>query len=505
MEIITTITTITQTDKKTGQQTTTTQTTQTTQTVTVSSDDVYAAEVGLTLEEYYAWVAAYHGIFTSISDIEVVGPGADANDTSPHIYTLSDLYTPEDFVGNVAGWVPMFQNTYTPDVNSAYLHLPDDELTCNLYTLQYKWNAGNQGVGTVVWDEQFTPDSGGEVQHHVMSWTGSGESQVFTIDPANYPTVDNGQTVYEQNGTYHVIVLPVEVTDVSYLQIIRSTAWIKGHSSGNEVKPEMPKLEVRILGAPAAWQVEWKLENRYPRRGGRDDLNLPNVGEEAGVFVAGDQPWKIWEEVENTSGPKFFGGDVRLKYKIHSGTPDATTGEVSFKIRGENPNDARCKARIIANQGAVWYAWAIAKHESQDSAGIYNQFANGLANGGAGAHGAEGEPFYSPKEGDGWGLFQRDSASGHPVTTEETWNWDSNMKGFLHDEYPEHLAIANNYVNGVRNSHPTTFEEPQFTIKGRVISGRDVLALTWYNGPQGRSNASMLNLTAVNLQGRDGR
>ncbi|MEI8108791.1 MAG: hypothetical protein WCI46_13340 [Verrucomicrobiota bacterium] len=295
-------------------------------------------------------------------------------------------------------------------------------------------------------------------------------------------------------GAYidNVILLPLEVKDVSNGQVISDTARIKGHTSGTDPKPEMPKLEARFVGAPAGWQVEWKLENRYPRRAGRDDLNIPNVGEESGIFVAGDQPWKIWEEINNSSGLKFFGGDVKLKYTIYFGASLAVTGEVSFKIRGENPDAARCKAHIVANQGSVWYAWAIAKHESRDSTGIYNEFANGLANGGAGAHGAKGEPFYSPQEGDGWGLFQRDSASGHFVTTEETWSWDGNMKGFLQDEYPEHLGIANTYVNGVRSSHPTTFEEPQFTIKGRSILGRDVLALTWYNGPQGRSNASML-------------
>lgn len=222
MQIITTITTITQTDKKTGERTQT-QTTQVTEVMTVSSDDLIAAELGLTLEEYYAWVAAYHGASTIISEVEKLDPGKDANDTSPHIYTLSDLYTPEVFVKDLVGtsddpgWVPAFkdtQNSYTPDVNSAYLHLPEDELTCSLYKLKYKWNAGDQEVGTVVWDEQFTPDDGSDVQHHVKSWTGSGESPVFTIDPANYQTDDTSTTAPQSaaipSGTYQVIPVKVE-------------------------------------------------------------------------------------------------------------------------------------------------------------------------------------------------------------------------------------------------------------------------------------------------------
>lgn len=475
-ETITTTTTITRADKKTGLLTQSTPTTETI-TLTVPIDDstleyYLGAEELSALRNYWAYL-----IPNIISDVEMVGPGTDPNDKSAHIYTLSDLYTFEDFVSDVVGWVPGFQYMYTADVNWAYIHLPEDELTFSLYNLHYKWNAGNQGVGTVVWDEQFTPENGDDVQHHVMSWTGSGESPDFTIYPAN---------VYNQNGTYHIVVLPVEVTDTAY--IVRSSAWIKRHTSGTEAKPEMPKLEVRILGAPAELQVEWKLENRYPRRQGRDDLNLPKVGQ-PGVFVAGDQPWKIWEEVNNSNGPKFFGGDVKLKYKVYSGTSVAATGEVSFKILGENPDDARCKAHIIANQGALWYAWAVARHESQDSTGFYNQFANGRANGGAGDHGAEGEPFYSPIEGDGWGLFQRDS-SGSYVTTEETWSWEENMRGFF-TEYSKHRQIANNYVDAVLASHRDTFEEPEFVIEGRTISGRDVLALTSYNGLRGTPQLRM--------------
>jgi len=301
-----------------------------------------------------------------------------------------------------------------------------------------------------------------------------------------------------------ILIAPVVIRDASNNQFISSTAWIKGHKpDGSSEKPDMPKLEARLSGLPATIQVEWNLENRYPRRNSRDDLNIPDiVKEEPRIFTTGSEPWRIWETVAN-GATKFFGGNVKVYYKIYSGTGGSSCdGTVSFKIRGENPDDTRCKAHIIANQGSIWYAWAIAKHETADSSGTYNQFANGLANGGVGVHGGQGEPFYASSEGDGWGLFQRDSSSGHPVTTEETWSWDGNMMGFLQNEYPEHLTTANNYVDSVQRNNVSTFQEPQFTIKGRSISGRDVLALTWYNGPQGRSNSRLLHFDPTQPSGQ---
>jgi hypothetical protein len=76
------------------------------------------------------------------------------------------------------------------------------------------------------------------------------------------------------------------------------------------------------------------------------------------------------------------------------------------------------------------------------------------------------------------------------------------MLGFLVDEYPEHLNYVNTYVNSVRTSNPSTFEEPEFTIKGRAISGRDVLALTRYNGAQGRSKERLMHFDSSKPSGQ---
>jgi alpha-tubulin suppressor-like RCC1 family protein len=370
---------------------------------------------------------------------------------------------------------------------------------------------GWDGSATVLWERQ--PDD--------RTWHGFGlEDMIPSMDGWEIWDINdmNDNGVIVGTGSYkdpahptapaegHAFLLvPVELNDVSNGQVITDIAWIKGHTSDDDAKPEMPKLQVQFVGAAAEWQVEWKLKNQYSRRGGKDDFDLPKAAEPA-IIRSGDQPWKMWEAISNSSGPKFFGGDVKVKYTVRQ--PDGGTigsGELTFKIRGENPADDRCKARIIENQGPVWYAWAVAKHESRDSSGIYNQFANGRADGTAGAHGARGEPFYSPQEGNGWGLFQRDESSGHSVTTEETWSWDGNMKGFVQDEYPEHLRIANNYVDGVKRNNPDTFEEPQFTIEGINISGRDVLALTSYNGlqlPPGQGLSARLTFHSGNPAGQ---
>jgi hypothetical protein len=194
------ITYITHTDKKTGQQTTTT-----------IADDV------LSIEDLLDYFESYEGDWETFIDMFfdpgtfLYGPVDDGNGGALlKASALSDLYTPEEFVGNVEGWVPAFQNTVASGVDSAYLHLSDEKLTYSLQKLQYKWNMGDHTDSSVVWDEQFTPDDGGPVQHHVMSWAanGSAESPVFSIDPTNYPTVDNStnppQTVTKQNGTYQI-------------------------------------------------------------------------------------------------------------------------------------------------------------------------------------------------------------------------------------------------------------------------------------------------------------
>jgi hypothetical protein len=196
--------TITHTDKMTGVQTTTTEQ------FMWHVDDI--VELGVFDDT--------GDVLVTISEVQTYQSSMDddgSGQTTAENVWLSDLYTPEEFVGNVEGWVPAFQNTYTPDVNSAYIHLSPDKLTYSVYKLQYKWNMGDHTTSTIFWDEQFTPEDRSPVQHRVMSWTGNGsaESPVFTLDPSNHPTVDNSttppQTINKQNGTYQIAIVPAEI------------------------------------------------------------------------------------------------------------------------------------------------------------------------------------------------------------------------------------------------------------------------------------------------------
>ncbi|MCE0523724.1 MAG: hypothetical protein LV480_12530 [Methylacidiphilales bacterium] len=317
------------------------------------------------------------------------------------------------------------------------------------------------------------------------------------------------------NSSHGVLLLPIQITQSNYpvpttptsvidsgapsvtQNIIGSggtgTAYITG-------TPAMPQLTAKINGLDSSGMtVDWRLTvtSEIAARGAQDNFSIPAGGGATNVInVPINQAWNM--NTYFVAPADFFGGNVTVYFTIKKtdGTALAPEQSIGFKIRGMNPVSNVCKAQIVANEGAVWYAWAVAKNESGDSSGhLYNQFANGLASGGSGAHGAPGDPFNAPSEGNGYGIFQLDTSSGLSVTTEDVWNWNANMIGFLNGEYSYDLQAANTYVNGIKNNpaYQSTFEEPQFTILGVSISGRDVLALTIYNGRQGRSNQTLLH------------
>ncbi len=310
-------------------------------------------------------------------------------------------------------------------------------------------------------------------------------------------------------------LLPVQVLDVQVpatpVQISTSgTAYIIADDGSATHAPKMPQLTAQINGlASSSLQVEWKLDATFtPAPNGTSSaIHYPvdSNGNPTTTILPIGSPWDIYQAYGTTN---FFGGACTLSYRILKADKTTVVQDwqtFPFAITGNNPDPATCKAQIIANEGAVWYAWAVAKNESADGSNhpYYNQFANGLANGGAGAHGSKGNPFHSPAEGDGWGLFQLDTSSGLAVTLNDCWSWYANMLGWLNGEYPGDLQTANTYVNGIKNNpaYASTFEEPSFTIEGDTISGRDILALTIYNGRQGRSNSTLLHFDPTKPSG----
>ncbi len=247
---------------------------------------------------------------------------------------------------------------------------------------------------------------------------------------------------------------------------IESVAWIDNHTSATDATPRMPQLEFSIPNLPSNLKLKARLEVDYTR---------PHVGHQAqdlvkvpadGSFrdVAGDE-WEIHADADWTTAVTegFFGGDAKVVYKITKadGTLEHPETTVLFRIAGQNPEDDRCKEFINNNatsqngnnNGFMWFAYAIAKHESnlyggeatyypftvvQPNQAKYNQFrALGGGQSGARVAGKEGIPLHVNAEGfgpGGIGMFQVTGNSTNSLAViprEQLWNWQKNVTGGL--------------------------------------------------------------------------
>ncbi len=175
------------------------------------------------------------------------------------------------------------------------------------------------------------------------------------------------------------------------------TAYITGSAA-------MPTLQVSIAnGSLSGMQVQWWMTTTSDRsvRGTADNVQIPNP--EIGYRTLPiNEPW----EIDNDYGGQFFGGIATIHYIIQDFNGNALTPEQTypFLIRGRNPMDANAKTYIQNNEGAYFFAWAIAEHESRAPLNhvwnyVYNQFA--IANGSS--WGDLGQPFYSVKEEENMG------------------------------------------------------------------------------------------------------
>lgn len=182
----------------------------------------------------------------------------------------------------------------------------------------------------------------------------------------------------------------------------------------------------------------------------------------------------------------FFGGSCTFAIRIVKNDEsllDSANPQFQkyyFDIKGKNPNDDRCKRFIKSVQGRHWYAWAVAKHESRWGNEVYNQFAPR-----DGIYGKKGEPFYTPLEGNGWGLFQRDpTGGGLPTTTQQVWDWTENVRGGI-TELDSKLAVATRYWSRLQKNYPTQYAEcppPSLVVEGNTLTAEDVITMTCYNG-----------------------
>lgn len=234
-------------------------------------------------------------------------------------------------------------------------------------------------------------------------------------------------------------------------------AWIEPHFATDDA-PQMPQLELRLAGLPTGLILKAKLEVKYDRpytdpKPAGDTVQIPSGGGFSEITsdtwkIYDDQDWKL--EVGESAGPTgsgdrgFFGGNATLTYRIEgaNGSVAAADQEIKFRIAGKNPQDNLCKEYInlkaTSQNGAMWFAYAISKHESEAYGGeeFYNQFKK---HGGyyQPVKGQEGAPLQVNAEGygpGGIGIFQvtgKADDPAHVVFREQIWNWQKNVDAGL--------------------------------------------------------------------------
>lgn len=246
-----------------------------------------------------------------------------------------------------------------------------------------------------------------------------------------------------QDGTDDVIITPWDTTqNIAAVNI----AWIDAHTSPQNAAPRMPQLEFEIPGLPAGHTVEAKFEVNYERgNGSRGALNRPEdqvrIPANGGYSQLNGGIWRIWQSYQNTD---FFGGDAVVTYRVLNGGNEIVAPQsINFRIGGANPDDGRSRAFIEAQQdaapgGDLWFAYAIAKHESANynNHGLvqntrYNQFLElprHRRDVGRPVFGDDRNADGTPRGPGGYGMFQ---VTIPDIPREQIWNWQENVTGAL--------------------------------------------------------------------------
>jgi hypothetical protein len=166
----------------------------------------------------------------------------------------------------------------------------------------------------------------------------------------------------------------------------------------------------------------------------------------------------------------FFGGNAELTFQLLKSDGSALSEEMTakFYIGGKNPNDEETKTFITAaatsiQQPMAWFAYAIAKHESQGyNDGIngqkntrYNQFWDAAGRFASVDHHA-GEVLWTNNLGEappkGFGMFQvtgDKSDSSINIPRKQLWNWQDNVNAGL-DIIASKRGIADRYFGRIQ-------------------------------------------------------
>ncbi|MDR1305050.1 MAG: hypothetical protein LBK76_07495 [Verrucomicrobiales bacterium] len=285
----------------------------------------------------------------------------------------------------------------------------------------------------------------------------------------------------------------------------KNIAWIKAHVSAQNPAPQMPKLELRLTGVSSTTTFKAKLKVQYHRGNGKrnnrdqpeDTVQIPADG---GFKSITGNVWKIWEETDyNQQG--FFGGDAELTYQLTRGEVAISNPlTIKFRIGGENPQPDKCRAFIESQpnagpNGDLWFAYAIAKHESNGYNGSdtrYNQFLvtpkqiDDKKNIGLPVWHDDGDDVPG-----GYGLFQvtgnKDNAKAN-IPREQIWNWQENVKaGLTLIAAKNNIAVA--WMTRQKNANNANGTHlPDLTVNGVLFSETTphtmtaAVAIKAYNG-----------------------
>jgi hypothetical protein len=336
-----------------------------------------------------------------------------------------------------------------------------------------------------------------------------------------------------RNGTALLATLPLGDDPWTNANIQRavaadSIAWITGNSASDH-SPEMPKLNVRIAGAPTTLSAQWRFECEYRRGNGyrktyiadftrpEDRVGIPQLDRLAFTDpLSAPSTWPIHESdkwLEELRERGFFGGLAKVFLKLGT-APEAEV--CRFRIGGQNPDPSVAKDFIDTAAGSTfWYAYAIAKHETYGRVGgrFYNQFYTTYqpdggrigdnANDMGWAAWANGWPLYNLDRSysklsgytqngpGGYGLFQLTLGPKTPngsqssetfVSRREIWNWQDNCLAAIH-ELEGKLSQAQRLEATLNGAYPDWPKISEATYGG--FNGLEAIVVTFYNGMSG--------------------
>jgi len=221
-------------------------------------------------------------------------------------------------------------------------------------------------------------------------------------------------------------------------------------------------FEEELIGeAKVTGRIDWMLKIAYKRKG-RNDVDL--------YPVSGNKTLDISQTWDVNFNNEFRGGKGILSWQYK----DFSITEFTFYIRGKNPEDSDVESYIDDNASSkLWYAKAVARHES---GGSYMQF-NEVGDLGPNWSDYKNCPNWGTPNG--WGMMQLDTPDPDPQTL---WSWQANVAEGI-SRLESKRQAADNYFEAIERTYPNEYEEPlSYTISDTTLTALEAAAIQLYNG-----------------------